>query len=158
MSTLFVDTINEKTTGNGVKIPGHVVQVKTGTNASSASTTSTSDTATGLKVTIAPTSATSKIYISTTMGIQNGSAGGGTRIKLFRKKGSGTAEQILIHGGSGLLQYSANGNNISLGGYVFLDSPNTTDACEYEIYYSKYYTGTSYFFADGQIVVMEVAQ
>jgi hypothetical protein len=28
MSTLFVDTINEKTSGNGVQIPGHVVQVQ----------------------------------------------------------------------------------------------------------------------------------
>ena len=28
MSTLFVDTINEKTTNNGVYIPGHVLQVK----------------------------------------------------------------------------------------------------------------------------------
>ena len=28
MSTLFVDTINEKTSGNGVAIPGHVVQVQ----------------------------------------------------------------------------------------------------------------------------------
>jgi len=27
MSTLYVDTINEKTSGNGVQIPGHVVQV-----------------------------------------------------------------------------------------------------------------------------------
>lgn len=26
MSTLFVDTINEKTTGNGIIIPGHVIQ------------------------------------------------------------------------------------------------------------------------------------
>ena len=28
MSTLYVDTINEKTSGNGVQIPGHVVQVQ----------------------------------------------------------------------------------------------------------------------------------
>ena len=27
MSTLFVDTINEKTSGNGIQIPGHVVQI-----------------------------------------------------------------------------------------------------------------------------------
>ena len=27
MSTLYVDTITEKTSGNGVQIPGHVVQV-----------------------------------------------------------------------------------------------------------------------------------
>ena len=28
MSTLFVDTINEKTSGNGISIPGHVIQVQ----------------------------------------------------------------------------------------------------------------------------------
>ena len=28
MSTLFVDTINEKTTNNGVEIPGHVLQIQ----------------------------------------------------------------------------------------------------------------------------------
>ena len=28
MSTLFVDTINEKTTNNGVYIPGHVINVQ----------------------------------------------------------------------------------------------------------------------------------
>ena len=28
MSILKVDTINEKTSGNGVAIPGHVIQVK----------------------------------------------------------------------------------------------------------------------------------
>ena len=28
MSTLFVDTINEKTTNNGVDIPGHVINVQ----------------------------------------------------------------------------------------------------------------------------------
>ena len=28
MSTLFVDTINEKTTNNGIYIPGHVLQVQ----------------------------------------------------------------------------------------------------------------------------------
>ena len=26
MSTVYVDTINEKTSGNGVQIPGHVIQ------------------------------------------------------------------------------------------------------------------------------------
>ena len=32
MSTLFVDDINEKTSGHGVKIPGHICQVVTATN------------------------------------------------------------------------------------------------------------------------------
>lgn len=162
MTTLYVDNIapnlQSKISAPNLTLPtGSVIQAKSGTNASSASTTSASDTATGLKVTITPSATSSKIYISTTMGIQNGSANGGTRIKLFRKIGSGTPQQILIHGGSGLLQYSTGGNNISLGGYVFLDSPNTTSAVEYEIYYSSYYTGTSYFFSGGQIVTMEIA-
>ena len=30
MSTLYVDTITEKTVGNGVQIPGHVIQVVQG--------------------------------------------------------------------------------------------------------------------------------
>ena len=34
MSILKVDTINEKTTGNGVAITGHVVQVMQGTSTS----------------------------------------------------------------------------------------------------------------------------
>lgn len=40
MSILKVDTINEKTSGNGVKIPGHVVQTATSTNTLFTSTTS----------------------------------------------------------------------------------------------------------------------
>ena len=28
MSVLYVDTTNEKTSGNGIEIPGHVIQVK----------------------------------------------------------------------------------------------------------------------------------
>ena len=49
MSTLFVDTINEKTSGNGIKIPGHVVQVVSTTNTDTQTIThSTSSTLTGL--------------------------------------------------------------------------------------------------------------
>ena len=45
MSTLYVDTITEKTSGNGVQIPGHVVQVQrvqnTGININLATNTMT---------------------------------------------------------------------------------------------------------------------
>ena len=46
MSTLFVDTINEKTTNNGIIIPGHVIQHKvhnltTATNATGVNQTYT---------------------------------------------------------------------------------------------------------------------
>ena len=42
MSTLNVDTIEEKTSGNGVKIPGHVVQVQQSTASANFNTSSTS--------------------------------------------------------------------------------------------------------------------
>ena len=42
MSTLYVDTITEKTSGNGVQIPGHVVQVVSSTYSTAGSTTSAS--------------------------------------------------------------------------------------------------------------------
>jgi len=163
MTTIYVDNIapnlQSKVSAPNLTLPtGSVIQVQTGTNAGNySSTTSASDTASGLKVTITPSATSNKIYISTTMGIQNGSVNGGTMIKLFRKIGSGTPQQVLVHGSDGLLQYSSGGNNVSLGGYVFLDSPNTTSAVEYEIYYSRYNTGTAYFFRDGQIVAMEIA-
>lgn len=54
MSTLYVDTINEKTSGNGVQIDGHVMFIKTAELAgdTSAVSTSTSYTNTGLTITI----------------------------------------------------------------------------------------------------------
>ena len=53
MSILKVDTINEKTSGNGVIIPGHVVQVVNGRTCSTATGGSTYST-TGNSVTITP--------------------------------------------------------------------------------------------------------
>jgi len=73
MSTLYVDTITEKTSGNGVQIPGHVVQVveATGLSASTISTTSTSFVdATGYSITITPTSTTSKILLFAQLNMQ----------------------------------------------------------------------------------------
>ena len=40
MSTLYVDTINEKTSGNGVQIPGHVIQCSWNLFSTAGSTTS----------------------------------------------------------------------------------------------------------------------
>lgn len=62
MSTLFVDTINEQTTGNGVKIPGHVIGHKIFTIATT-STTSTSYTYAVASETYTPKFADSKIIL-----------------------------------------------------------------------------------------------
>ena len=64
MSILKVDTINEKTSGNGVQIAGHVVQVVNGEHASLTATGGSSYVDTGLTATITPTSASNKILVS----------------------------------------------------------------------------------------------
>lgn len=64
MSQLYVDTITEKTSGNGVQIPGHVVQVVHNTQTgASASSTTLSYADTGLSVSITPSSTSSKILV-----------------------------------------------------------------------------------------------
>ena len=62
-NALKVDTINEKTAGNGVYIPGHVIQVVQGSTNTSASGDTTTYTDTNLSATITPKSASSKILI-----------------------------------------------------------------------------------------------
>lgn len=67
MSTLYVDTITEKTLGNGVQIPGHVVQVvsttKTDTFSTSVGAGSASSIITGLTASITPSSTNSIILV-----------------------------------------------------------------------------------------------
>ena len=66
MSILKVDTINEKTSGNGVAIPGHVIQVVQGTLGSRQSAASSSFTNSNLTVAITPKFSTSKILVRST--------------------------------------------------------------------------------------------
>ena len=65
MSTLYVDTITEKTCGNGVVIPGHVIQTVYNefTDTTVSTTTFTYVDATGSDLTIVTKQANSKIYL-----------------------------------------------------------------------------------------------
>jgi len=63
MSILKVDTINEKTSGNGVAIPGHVVQYQQA-ELSTATTISAGASATVLTMNFTPKLTTSKIRVS----------------------------------------------------------------------------------------------
>ena len=64
MSRMFVDEIVEKTSGNGVAIPGHVIQVVNSTTSTQALTTSTSFVDTGLTASITPKFSSSKIFVT----------------------------------------------------------------------------------------------
>ena len=65
MSTLFVDTINEKTTNNGVEIPGHIINIQSVNFTGTQTSTSSSFTdITNLSISITPKSSSSKFLLS----------------------------------------------------------------------------------------------
>ena len=160
MSILKVDTINEKTTGNGVAIPGHVIQVVSSLKApTSITTTSNSFTATGHSLSITPTSSSSKILLmlnggghyiptATTMAV----------VTIYRDSTN------IGHATHGLeSSYSTSGSQFSLNPHSLsiIDSPSTTSAITYQTY-MKTASGTyQYHLTDrGSInfVAMEIAQ
>jgi hypothetical protein len=85
-STLYVDNLVEKTSGNGVHIPGHVIQVQYGTLAGSSSmvTGQVNYLNTGLSVSITPKFDNSKFLVmaSQIIGIGPASANSAARYDL----------------------------------------------------------------------------
>ena len=72
MSILKVDTINEKTSGNGVAIPGHVVQTVYNEHITRTAYTSANTAHDLFSAIITPKSATSKILVS--ISLQHGTS------------------------------------------------------------------------------------
>jgi hypothetical protein len=160
MSTLYVDTINEKTSGNGVQIPGHVVQVKSvSTDVGSQSTTSTSyQEVTGINLSITPSSTSSKILVMVSGAHPYTDAGSGIIATIFR---DGTD----LAGGAtfGLMQNYNSAAVVHTGPYSmnFLDAPATTSAVTYKIYFRSRGGQTVYGSEAGSlptITLMEIAQ
>ena len=148
MSTLFVDTINEKTTNNGVYIPGHVIQVVTSTTSTEASATTTSYVDTGLSASITPASTSSKILVLVNQAVYSFAstfnAIGGVRLM----RGS-TAILSPFADSTGPLEPYLEITN-STGVYnsfrhpiTFLDSPSTTSATTYKTQGRIRMTGSS---------------
>lgn len=135
MSTLFVDTINEQTTGNGIQIPGHVVQIKQARKTNKFTHTANSSTWSpniyDLEVTLTPSSVNSKILIIADVfaGTNNNTYSALWQARLMR--GSTNIETNFLRHHAG-----ASGDNGSGGGSVsstFLDSPSTTSSVTYGI-------------------------
>ena len=124
MSILKVDTINEKTSGNGVAIPGHVIQVVHQPFQTSMNTSSQSFVSTGHSVTITPKSSSSKILIA----VQGGSwfnQAGNSYVTLYR----GSSNLADSYG----LAMQENQPYIPHA-FVYYDSPSTTSATTYTSY------------------------
>ena len=85
MSILKVDTINEKTTGNGVVIPGHVVQVAQYTSAANVTNSTTSTVQAMITGTFTLKNSSNKVLVQMnciTRAVRSGAAG--VRIALYR--------------------------------------------------------------------------
>ena len=171
MSTLFVDTINEKTSGNGVQIPGHVLQVVQARTTSlfthTAGAGTYSSNITNLEAIITPKSASSKILIICDV---FGSTANNNYTALWDARlmrGTTVIEdKFLRH------HESASADNASGGGSVsstFLDSPSTTSATTYGVQITQritsgslvtYVNGTQSggLVAGSSIIAMEIAQ
>lgn len=146
MSILKVDTINEKTSGNGVAIPGHVVQVK------QTVVTNTFSTAIGpgfveltdFQTNITPSSSSNKILIKGSLCV--GQYYWQTRGRILRDStaiglGETAGNRTPVtwnnntYDGSSNTQYVM--NSIS---FEFLDSPSTTSQITYSLDLGGYNT------------------
>ncbi len=151
MSTLYVDTITEKTLGNGVQIAGHVVQVVFGTLSSSYSNSAGSFTATGLTATITPSSSSNKVYVILDAEGGQNTSGRSCFYRVMRGATQVTINDNLQTGTS----YSAMPMTSTA-----LDSPSTTSAVTYTVEMRTDGAGTVS--ATGsqrsRITLMEIAQ
>ena len=154
MSTLNVDNINEYTSGNGVEIPGHIIQVVSATDATVASYSLSGTTPQklgSLELSITPKSTSSKILLTATI---NGNVKGrymatcfvrGTSTRLGESdQASGSRTNVFmspIYGEYTDVQYSVLPTTME-----FVDSPNTTSATTYFAgMYRPYGTDTFYY-------------
>ena len=135
MSTLFVDSINEKTSGNGVAIPGHVLQVVNATVNAAQSTSSSSFTDTTLNASITPKSSSSKILVICQPVIRVYNNGGADARGDFR----------IVRGSTEVSKFRARSYDYGTSGSILdtsesivaLDSPATTSSTTYTLQYKK---------------------
>jgi len=154
MSILKVDTINEKTSGNGVQIAGHVVQVVQGLGNTGRQTYSSTSYQDIITVSITPKFSTSKILVTTHTSL--------TRTTAAYINGQitrGSTQIISLDTQAGYIAGLTNNEHSmgSLSGEI-LDAPSTTSATTYRLQLKVVNSGS--IFIDGQpsITAMEIAQ
>jgi hypothetical protein len=131
MSILKVDTINEKTSGNGVHIPGHVVQfVSTDNHTKQVITTNQSSGFTDISgtVSITPTKTSSKIYVRIVLHGGNITSGLGIDFRILRDSTVLKHFSNIAHRGGSTI---SNGN-VQSHVIEYIDSPSSTSAHTYK--------------------------
>ena len=165
MSTLYVDTITEKTVGNGVQIPGHVVQVVSNIVTGQQTFSSTSPTASNLSLSITPKYSNSKLLIMITInGVHNPTASGGVNFHLYRDSSPASIGSLSGNNGRWMYAsaYNTGGASLLSASLNALDNANNTSSTTYAIYCGYYSTSPGYFNVNGDdqssITLMEIAQ
>ena len=133
MSTLRVDSLQGQTAGTD----RYVVQVVNATHETAVSTTSTSFVTSGVAVSITPSSTSSKIFVSANIGGFYMAQNDDIYVTIYRDStniGVGTKNCFVdVHNDNAQGRYGSASMQV-------LDSPSTTSAITYTIYY---YTGNS---------------
>lgn len=165
MSILKVDTINEKTSGNGVLIPGHVAQVKQGSLNYVTVTTATFTDLGSLSIT--PKASTSKILVLFEQHIYvteySSDAWRGGNVRLLRDTTTIYGDEAGEYGNAFFLE--GNGDRyMQYSTRQYLDSPSTTSSVTYKVqgnsmggFGSVLYNYHGYG-SGGRITLMEIAQ
>tara|TARA_B100000989_G_C19285478_1_gene362081 strand:+ start:43 stop:549 length:507 start_codon:yes stop_codon:yes gene_type:complete len=156
MSTLSVDTIQGQTAAANVKMPaGATLQVVQTINTTHASSNTSSWAATDISASITPKYNTSKILVQFTGAIRvyvNGSNNAAGAWRIYRSVGGASFAQLGNHeithrgydyGGSGLI------TDIPFH-MQYLDSPSTTSALIYKLYWYKQAGTAMEYNPDGQ--------
>lgn len=159
MSTLKVDSLVEKTSGNGVHIPGHVVQVVENAFTSNNITSSTSYVASDLTATITPTSSSSKILVVISTGGDTNDTSRIVQYTLYRDN----TTNLMAGGSVDYMGYLRNltGRILCPTTFSYTDSPNTTSSVRYTLYHrsgGSYQTEVPGTLQTQQITLMEIAQ
>ena len=133
-STLYVDSLIEKTSGNGVHIPGHVIQVAQSTVSGNITTSSTSSVATGLERSFTPKFSTSLIQVQLLSGRSFIQPGQQLDVKLF-KDGSNVNT---TGAGRWISQYSQSTDHHP-GGYsgCYFETAGSTSSRTYQVYFDS---------------------
>jgi hypothetical protein len=139
---------------------GSVIQVVSYKLASGFSTTSASDQDTGLKVSITPTSATSKILVLVSANARVVQSSGNCYINMKLIRGAFDTGVALHNGFAVMGNYSSTDIRGSVN-YSYLDSPATTSSTQYVVSANSQYGSTVYLdstTSPSTITLMEIAQ
>lgn len=155
MSTLYVDSIQPKTTGSIINAKGMVIQVVQAIGTTSQSTTSTSYVNYSYaNVSITPSSTNSKILVQMECGIDSFDAGNNasTSVKIYKDGSPLSNEKTVrtyINGGTGVLSRGSAAIN-------YLDSPSTTSSITYQLYFKRDQGSYNNTIQNASITVMEI--